>query len=188
MTIIICMRLGRRRSIAVGLTLGAAALVVPHLLGSLRQTDEELSSRIEREKNPVKKAKFEIRLGRLKLNYAVEACVKDDHPRCQELLGSFLTLMKSSWDRLEATGRVARKQADGFKELDIALREGGRQLEDIKQRVPYQDMAQIDSVEKETDQLRAKVLRVLFPALDEPEGGSRRRKPGHGKPARGAAP
>jgi len=188
MTIIVCMRLGRSRSIAVGLTLGAAALVVPHLCGSGLRTDEELSSRIEREKNPVKKAKFEIRLGRLRLNHAVEACVKDDHPRCQELLGSFLTLMKSSWDRLEATGRVARKQADGFKELDIALREGGRQLEDIKQRVPYQDMAQIDSVEKETDQLRAKVLRVLFPALDEPEGGSRRRKPGHGKPARGAAP
>src|SRR2546428_843839 len=97
MTIIICMRLGRRRSIAVGLTLGAAALVVPHLLGSRWQTDEELSSRIEREKNPVKKAKFEIRLGRLKLNYAVEACVKDDHPRCHGLFGSFLTLMKCRW-------------------------------------------------------------------------------------------
>ena len=188
MTIIVCMRLGRSWSIAVGLTLGAAALVVPHLCGSGRQTDEELSSRIERENNPVKKAKFEIRLGRRKLTHAVEACEKDDHPRCQESLGSFLTLMKSSWDRLESTGRVAQKHVDGFKELDIALREGGRELEDLKQRVPYQDMGQIETVEKETDQLRAKVLRALFPALDEPEGSGQRRKQGRGKPAPGASP
>ena len=97
--IIGCMRLGRSWSIAVGLTLGAAALLVPHLSGFGVQTDEELSSRIERENNPVKKAKFEIRLGRRKLTHALDACEKDDHPRCQESLGSFLTLMKSSWDR-----------------------------------------------------------------------------------------
>jgi len=188
MTIIICMRLGRRRSIAVGLTLGAAALVVPHLLGSRRQTDGELSSRIEREKNPVKKAKFEINLGRRKLTHAVEACEKDDHPRCQESLGSFLTLMKSSWDRLEATGRVAQKHVDGFKELDIALREGGRQLEDLKQRVPCQDMGQSESVEKEAAQPRAKVLRVLLRESNEPEGSGRPREQGRGKPAPGASP
>src|SRR5437899_716515 len=82
----------------------------------------------------------------------------------------------NSWQRREATGRVAQKHVDGFKELHTALREGGRQLEDLKQRVPYQDMGQIDSVEKETDQLRTKVLRVLFPALNEPEGSGRPRK------------
>jgi hypothetical protein len=181
------MRLGRSRSIAVGLALGAA-FVVPHLAGGGWETDQELAARMERENNPVKKAKIEIRLGRQKLTHALEACEKDDHPRCQEFLGSFLALMKSSWARLKATGRVAAKQVDGFKELDIALREGSRQLEDLKQRVPYQDIGEIDSAEKETDQLRAEVLRALFPALDVPEGATPPRKHGHGKPPPGASP
>jgi hypothetical protein len=182
------MRLGMGWGVAVSLALGAAVLALPGVRGRDGDKDEELAARIEAENNPVKKAKLEIQLGRLKLRHAVEACEKDDHPHCQEFLGSFLSLMKGSWNRLEATGRVAAKQVDGFKELDIALREGSRQLEDLKHRVPYQDMDEINSAQKETDQLRAKVLRALFPALDQPEGTKPERKRAHTSPAAGAAP
>lgn len=176
------------RSIGVSLALGATLLVPFTVRGRDGEKDEELAARIEAEKNPIKKAKFEVRLGRLKLSHAVESCTKDDHPHCQEFLGSFLSLMKGSWNRLEATGRVAAKQVDGFKELDIALREGSRELEDLKHRVPYQDMEEITSAQRETEQLRAEVLRALFPVLDKPEGTNPARKHAHTSPASGAAP
>jgi hypothetical protein len=175
-------------SIAVGLALGAATFATPRVQGREEDKDEKLAEQIEAEKNPIKKAKFEVRLGRLKLNHAVDACEKDDHPRCQEFLGSFLTLMKGSWNRLEATGRVAAKEVDGFKQLDIALREESRQLEDLKHRVPYQDMDAITSAQKETDQLRAQVLHALFPVLDHPEGTKNERKHAHTAEAPGAEP
>jgi hypothetical protein len=176
------------RNIAVCLALGVAALGPPGVGGRDGDKDEELAARIEVEKSPVKKAKLEVRLARLKLSHAVQACEQDDHPHCQEFLGSFLSLMKGSWIRLETAGRVAAKQVDGFKELDIALREGSRELEDLKHRVPYQDMDQISSAQKETDQLRAEVLRALFPVLDRPEGTKPDRKHAHTAPAAGAAP
>ncbi len=177
-----------RGSVDLIIAVAAALLAVPHLALAGWQSDADLSARIEKENNPVKKAKFEIRLGRQKLSHAIEACEKDDHPACKEMLGSFLTLMKGSWNRLEATGRAASKQVDGFKELDIALREGSRQLEDLKQRVPFQDMDVIDSAQRETEQLRSEVLRALFPVLAQPEGTKTARKHARGTPAPGGGP
>ena len=176
------------QSIAIGVTLAAAGVAISPNSSYAGDNDDELAARIQTENNPVKKAKFEIRLGRMKLSHAVEACEKDDHTHCQEFLGSFLSLMKGSWNRLEATGRVAAKHVDGFKELDIALREGSRQLEDLKHRVPVEDMGQIDSAQKETEQLRVEVLRALFPALEQPEGTIPPRKRGHPASAAGASP
>ena len=48
-------------------------------LGAARQyTEQELLARIEKESNPVKKAKYQIQLGRLKLEAAIQAYGHDD--------------------------------------------------------------------------------------------------------------
>lgn len=63
--------------------------------------------------------------------------------------------------------RQAWRQHQGFRELDIALREDGRLLEDLKHRIPYQDRPPVQEVAREVDELRDQVLKALFP-LERP--------------------
>ena len=135
-------------------------------------TEEDLQARIEREPNPVKKAKFEVRLGRVKLAQAIAAYDKGDLDRSNALAAAYLAEMKGAWQRLRDTGRNAVKKPEGFRELDIALREDARVLDDLAHRIPYNDRGPVTEVAHAVDQLHGEVLAALFP----PEAPSRAKK------------
>lgn len=161
----------------------ATALAVVSLMGLLgfsasaspfprRDSEEKLQARIERERHPVKRAKFKVRLGRVKLLKAVNAYDQGNLDQCQELLDAYLGEMKSAWTDLQDSGRQAWRKPDGFKQLDIALREDGRFLEDFEHRIPFEQRGPVEKVHQEAEDLRAAVLKALFP----PEGPQKERK------------
>jgi hypothetical protein len=148
------------------------AVLLPLLLGALaggaspaRRADSEadLLARLERERNPVKRAKLEIRLGRVKLFQAIGAFDNGNVEECHQLLSAYLERMKGAWATLSSSGRQAWRQHQGFRELEIALREDGRYLEDLQHRIPYQDRGPVKKVAQEVEELRSQVLRALFP-------------------------
>lgn len=148
----------------------AASLLIAIAMGSLpivhaRQPDKEqdLLARIEREQNPVKKSKYTTRLAQLKLQEAAEAYGKGDFEHGQKLLDDYLKWVKSSWDLLRGSGRPADRKPQGFKELDIALREHARTFEDLKHRVPFTDRDPVIKAAGEVEKIRGEVLAALFP-------------------------
>jgi len=143
--------------VLVGLAGGASP-------GRRQDNEADLRARLEREQNPVKRAKLEIRLGRVKLLQAMDAFDKRDTPECHRLLAVYLERMRSAWATLQGSGRQAWRHAQGFKELDIALREDTRFLGDFARRVPYHDRAPVEKVAQEAERLRGEVLRALFPS------------------------
>jgi hypothetical protein len=145
------------------LLLFLGGLVVAAPAPRRRDTEADLLARIGREQNLVKRAKLEIRLGRVKLLQATEAYDRGDVEECHQLLTAYLERMNGAWATLEASGRQAWRQHQGFRELDIALREDGRLLEDFMRRIPYQHRAPVETVTKEVDELRNQVLKALFP-------------------------
>lgn len=151
--------------LVLGVVSGSSALA--------RQADseEDLLARIEREGNPVKRARYEIRLARVKLRKAIDALDQGHVEQCQQMLGAYLERMRSSWETLQRSGRRASKQPQGFKELDIALREDARLLEDLKRRIPYMDRGPVEEVARGVEQLRSEVLRALFPGEQPPASG-----------------
>jgi len=132
--------------------------------GRRKDNEADLRARLEREQNPVKRARLEIRLGRVKLLQAMDAFDKRDTPECHRLLGVYLERMRSAWATLQGSGRRAWRHPQGFKELDIALREDTRFLEDFARRVPFHDRAPVEKVVQEVEHLRSEVLRALFPS------------------------
>lgn len=165
----------RLRSLRVAALLIAIGLLPRNISHARREdTEEDLLPRIQRETNPVKKAKYEVRLARVKLLAALDAYNKGDLEQYRQLLGAYLERSKSSWDTLQKSGRQAARQPQGFKELDIALREDGRLLEDLRRRVPYNERRDVEEVEREVERIRNEVLRALFPA-ERPIGPSRSR-------------
>ncbi len=141
----------------------AAATVTP-LLARHEDTEEELLPRIQRERNPVRKAKYEIRLGRIKLLQAIDGYDKGTLEQGQQLLAAYTERVKSSWKTLRSSGRQAVRQPQGYKELDIALREDARLLEDLKHRVSYNERGPVEKAAQEVEAIRSEVLRALFPA------------------------
>src|SRR6266446_499018 len=75
-------------------------------------TEEDLQARIEREPNPVKKAKFEVRLGRVKLAQAIAAYDRGNLDRSNALAAAYLAEMRGAWQRLRGTGRNAEKKPE----------------------------------------------------------------------------
>lgn len=152
--------------------LALAGAAAPSPLAARRpDTEEDLLARLEREHNPVKKAKLEIRLGRVKLDQAVGAYNQDDVERGDTLVGIFFKHMQSAWDTLRGTERNPMKRPDGFRQLDIALREDARLLEDVQHRVPYDQRGPVSKVAQEVDRLHNQVIQALFPP-EEPQGNA----------------
>jgi len=128
-------------------------------------SEQDLLDRIQREQNPVKKAKLELRLGRLKMQQALDAYGKGQLDQGKSLLDGYLSRVKSSWQILKGSGRNAVKQPQGFRELDIALREDSRSLEDISKRVSYFDRDPVEQTMQQVNQVHDEVLHALFPSL-----------------------
>jgi hypothetical protein len=156
----------RRRTIAVAacLAMFAGSCTTVPLHAERRDTEEDLLPRIQRENNPVKKAKYEIRLARVKLLHARGACQKDDHPACKNLLDSYLELVRISWKDLKSAGKNPVKHPSGFREMDIALREDARILEDSKRELPFEDRSTFDPVITEVNKIHDQVFAELFPS------------------------
>jgi hypothetical protein len=137
---------------------------LPGLCALGRETEEQLLGRIQSEQNPVKKAKYEIRFANLKLEQAQDAYKQSDVQLGSKLLEAFVEHMKTSWKILQESGRQAAKQPQGFKELDISLRQDVRLLEDLQHGVAYFDRGPVDKARQEMEGVRSEVLRALFPA------------------------
>ncbi|MGA3326675.1 MAG: hypothetical protein ABSF45_19595 [Terriglobia bacterium] len=143
--------------------LALVVIVLAGLCAKGRETEEQLQQRIQGEQNPVKKAKDEIKLARLKLTQVQDAYSQGHTEAGAKLLGAFIDAMKSSWKFLQNSGRKASKQPEGFRELDISLRENVRTLQDLGRTVSYFDRAPLMNAAQQLDQMRDEVLHALFP-------------------------
>ncbi len=136
--------------------------MIPTLRGA--EKEAELEARLKRESDPVRKAKIEIRLARFKLYRAADAFDKGNIEEADRLLTAYVEQVKSAWTTLKSSGRQAHKKPAGFKELDIALREDARYLDDLKHHVSYMVRAPVEKVVQEVEDLRNEVLKALFPS------------------------
>jgi hypothetical protein len=145
--------------------------------GRIRDKEEKLAARIEREKNPGKKARLQIRLAGLKLRQAGAAYDHQNFSGGEAFLQQYLDQVKGSWATLQGANNAIRKHAGAFTELEIALREDDRLLEDLSRRVAYPESEGIKEIEKESSAVHNQVLEALFPDGFSQKEGSRHSLP-----------
>ena len=127
------------------------------------ETEQHLLARVQKETDPVKKSKGQTRLARIKLQQAIQAYEHGDIEQGVQLVNVYLGRIKDSWQTLRSSGRNAARNPQGFKELDIELREDVRLLDDLKRRISFYDRGPLEQTGKELEQVRAEVLQALFP-------------------------
>ncbi len=128
-----------------------------------RETEEQLLQQIQTEHDPVKKAKDEIRLANLKLTQVQQTYAQGHMEEGVKSLGAMTDALKAAWKTLQDSGRIASKQPQGFRELEIALREDVRVLQDLAHTVSYLDRAPLEKAAQDLDQMRSEVLHAQFP-------------------------
>jgi septal ring factor EnvC (AmiA/AmiB activator) len=159
----------RLYSLIAVLCVGGAAALVPSCLWARQRDDAaEVEMKIEREHNPIKKARLEIRLARLDLRHSTDAYNHNQVQEAEKLLSEYLDEINSSWRLLESTGRNPARQPQGFMQLEIALRENARTLKDLQDRVDYMYQDAVEKAENEVNQLHSKVVLALFPGAAPP--------------------
>jgi hypothetical protein len=151
------------------LSLTAVVVLSPaHVWARHHDDPAKLREQIERERNPVKKAKLEIRLARVDLEQGLNAYDQNHIRRGQRLLDAYVQTMNESWNLLKGSGRNAVKNPSGFMQLEIALRENARLLNDLEQRVTYLEQSPIRKTLGAMNRLHAHVLMAIFPGAAPP--------------------
>jgi hypothetical protein len=145
--------------------------------GRNKDKEEKLIAKIERENNPGKKARLQLRLAKLNLREADRAYHARDFAEGKALLRQYLGSVKDSWTTLQAADNGARKHLRAFKDLEISLREDDRFLEDLSHRVPYPESETIKEIAKESSAIHNQVLEAIFPGGISPRGRGKRLMP-----------
>jgi hypothetical protein len=139
---------------------------------------KQLAARIEREKNPGKKARFQVRLARIRLTDAIQEYDAGNYGQGWALLEEYRRQIDLSWKTLESAQGGLAKHFEAYKDLEISLREDRRVLEDLRERVPYPEDQSIKTIAEESSRVHNQVLRVLFPAGTPPQKSKKPRRRG----------
>jgi hypothetical protein len=151
------------------LLMGVTAFLEGASSAPLAETEAQLQASMQMEHNPVKKSIKQTRLARIKLQQAIDAYDQGKLQQGGQLVSTYLSGIKDSWQMLRSSGRNAVRAPRGFKELDIELREDARLLDDLKRRTSYFERDPLEKAEKEVEQVRVEVLQALFPAARSPQ-------------------
>ena len=147
--------------------------------------EAKLATKIGQESDPVKKAKLEVKLGRLRLQEAFTSYTAGKYEDCWKRLGSYQDTMDQAWTDLQASGKSAAKKPDGFKQLDIGLRESRRDLENFETHITFAEREAVEKIRAKTEDLHNRVLKALFPVLPPRKSKPRATEPSPNSGQRG---
>jgi hypothetical protein len=156
-----------------------ASVLAAALLGSgafPRDRSAELRSRFAHESNPVRKAKVMPRLGEAEFREIADAIAAGRLADAQAGLERYRTEVRECAKDLDDAKIDAEKHPDGFKQLQISLRESLRRLDRLLEGLTADQQAPFLIVRKDLDQTNRHLLHELFPR--QPAGSMPGKKPG----------
>jgi len=147
----------------------AAVFLVALVAGSLLAQDRtaELRSRFEKETDPVRKARLVAQLA--------DAEFRDMHAKIDdgnlsdaaEIAGRVRDEAQASKKLLDAKSRDAEAHPEGYKQLEISVRESVRRLDDIMVSLAKDDQKPLAEVRNDLDELDRQMIHQLFPKRPE---------------------
>lgn len=117
---------------------------------------------------PVDRAKAVVKLGRAEYVAASQSLDAGNVRGAFEFLAKYNEQAITAHDALETMGVDPEKHSNGFRQLEISVRESLRELREIMGRVPLEQRESFAALDKDLDALNRKLILELFP-----------RQPGH---------
>lgn len=140
-------------------------LVAALVAGPLAAQDHtaELRSRFEKEADPVRKARLVGPLADAEFRDMHEKIDAGDLAAAAAIAGQMRDEAEASKKALDAKHRDAEAHPEGYKKLEISVRESVRRLDDIMVSLAKDDQRPLAEVRKDLDELDRQMIHQLFP-------------------------
>ena len=142
-----------------------AVVLVALVAGALVAQDRtaDLRSRFEKETDPVRKAHLVGQLADAEFRTMHEQIDAGDLAAAAEIAGRVRDEAQASKKSLDAKVRDPEAHPDGYKQLEISVRESIRRLDDILVSLAKDEQAPLAEVRKDLEELDRQMIHQLFP-------------------------
>jgi len=124
---------------------------------------QDLRTQFVREPNPVRRAKLLPKLEQAEFVEIRQHVDGGDYAKALEILGGYRDDIRATQKALDATGVDPEKKPAGYKELQIAVRESLRQLNEIFVALPGDWKMGFDDIRRELETANNRLIVQLFP-------------------------
>ncbi|MFZ3214957.1 MAG: hypothetical protein WA192_02755 [Candidatus Acidiferrales bacterium] len=151
-----------------------AVFGVALLSGQLVAQDRtaELRFRFEKESNPVHKAKLVPPLADAEFRQIHEQIDAGNLPGAAQIAGQLRDEAAASKKALDARHRDVESHPDGYKQLEISVRESVRRLDDILVGLDMDDQKPFLAVRADLDAMDQQMIHKLFPKQPDSAAGA----------------
>ena len=144
-----------------------------------QNTTEGFRAKFTHEADPVHKAHILIQLGDAEFRDIQKEVGSDNDQAALAILQQYRDEAQACLKGLEATGRDPEKHPNGFKELQISLRESLRRLDRIIADLSGDEQNSFRDVRQDLEQMDLKLIHQLFPRRPEAQSKSQADEPKH---------
>ncbi len=147
--------------------LGAAMMCC--VAGTAAAADKlgEMQARFDHEKNPVHRAKLLEKLGDAEFDEARRAFKANDLSTVATVLEKYRDNVRVAFEGLKKKRTDAQKDSNGYRQLEIHVRRGIREADEIILRVPEEYQPPLQIVRRDLDAMDKELIRMLFHHRDE---------------------
>jgi len=130
---------------------------------------EAFRTKFTREGDPIRKAKLLIPLSEAEFRDIQKEVGADNAQEALTILRQYRDEALASQKALDATGHDPEKHPNGFKELQISLRESLRRLDNVIVDLSGDEQKPFRDIRQELDQMDRRLIHQLFPRRPEAE-------------------
>jgi hypothetical protein len=140
----------------------AAALLCAGTVVSVEDL-EQLQQRFDRETDGVRKAKALQKLGDVQFTKEREAANANDYLTVGLVMEKYRDNVRAALEALKKARPDAEKHSSGYKQLEIHVGKGIREIRDVIIAMPEQYRPPMQLVEQDLKDMDLELLRLLFP-------------------------
>jgi len=119
--------------------------------------------RYERESDPVKKARAMVKVGEAQIDLARKQARIGEFVASLDTLTRYRDQVRQTFDALKATGIDAERKPRGFKELQISLRRGIRDIDHLILTLPTDRRPFFREIRRDLSDVQNALIDALFP-------------------------
>jgi hypothetical protein len=146
-------------------------LCTPTLADAMQTQDpaDAFRAKFTKETDPVRKAKILIPLGDAEFRDIQKEAGADNAEGALAILRQYRDEAQASQKALEATAHDPERHPNGFKELQISLRESIRRLDNVIGDLSGDEQKPFRDIRQELEQMDRRLIHQLFPRRPEAE-------------------
>src|SRR3981081_473114 len=150
------------RRVSCGVWMGAAMMC--WVAGAAFAADKfgDLQARFDHEKNPVHRAKLLEKLGDAEFDEARRAFKANDLSTVATVLEKYRDNVRVALEGLKKKRSDAEKDSNGYRQLEIHVRRGIREADEIILRVPDEYQPPLQIVRRDLDSMDKELIHMLF--------------------------